>query len=82
MVHSGAQVLGSVLMDCAVVGPGAHVRHSVLGGGAQVGANAVLHDAVVGDGAVVGARCELCHGVRIWPGIVLPEGAVRFSADV
>lgn len=82
VVHSGAQVLGSVLMDHAVVGAGAQVRRSVLGAGAQLGAGAVLHDAVVGDAAVIGARCELCNGVRIWPGVVLPDGAVRFSADV
>ena len=82
VVHSGAQVLGSVLMDRAVVGPGAHVRRSVVGTGAQVGADAVLDDAVIGDRAVVGARCELCNGVRIWPGVVLPDDAIRFSADV
>jgi len=81
-VQCGAQVLGSVLMDRSQVGPGAYVQRSVLGIGAQVGAEAVLHDAVIGDGAVVGARCELRNGVRVWPGVVLPDGALRFSADV
>jgi mannose-1-phosphate guanylyltransferase len=75
-------VLGSVLMDRAQVGPGAHVQRSVLGIGAQVRAGAVLHDAVIGDGAVVGARCELLNGLRVWPGVVLPDNGVRFSADV
>jgi len=79
---SVVQVLGSVLMDHAQVGPGAHVQRSVLGAGAQVGASAVLYDAVVGDGAVVGARCELRDGLRVWPGVVLPDDGVRFSADV
>jgi mannose-1-phosphate guanylyltransferase len=82
VVQRGAQVLGSVLMDHAQVGPGAYVQRSVLGAGAQVGASAVLHDAVVGDGAVVGARCELRDGLRVWPGVVLPDDGVRFSADV
>lgn len=82
VVHGGAQVLGSVLMDRAVIGPGAHVCHSAVGAGAQVGADAVLHDAVIGDGAVVGARCELRNGLRVWPGIVLSDGSVRFSTDV
>ncbi|MGH3539936.1 MAG: sugar phosphate nucleotidyltransferase [Pseudonocardiaceae bacterium] len=81
-VQRGAQVIGSVLMDRAQVGPGANVQRSVLGVGAQVGAGAVVHDAVVGDGAVVGARCELRDGLRVWPGVVLPDGGVRFSADV
>lgn len=82
VVQRGAQVLGSVLMDRARVGPGAHVQRSVLGIGAQVGAGAVLNDAVIGDGAVVGARCELRNGVRVWPEVVLPDGGLRFSADV
>jgi mannose-1-phosphate guanylyltransferase len=82
VVHRGAQVFGSVLMDRAEVGPGAHVRCSVLGAGAQVGSRAVVHDAVIGDSAVVGARCELRKGVRVWPGVVLPDGGIRFSADV
>lgn len=82
VVRCGAQVLGSVLMDRAQVGPGAHVQSSVLGIGARVGAGAVLHDAVIGDNAVVGARCELRSGLRVWPGVVLPDNGVRFSADV
>jgi mannose-1-phosphate guanylyltransferase len=82
VVQRGAQVLGSVLMDHAQVGAGAHVQRSVLGVGAQVGAGAVLHDTVIGDGAVVGARCELREGLRVWPGVVLPDDGVRFSADV
>jgi mannose-1-phosphate guanylyltransferase len=82
VVRCGAQVLGSVLMDRAQVGPGAHVHSSVLGIGARVGAGAVLHDAVIGDNAVVGARCELRSGLRVWPGVVLPDNGVRFSADV
>ncbi len=82
VVERGAQVFGSVLMDRARVAAGADLQRSVLGAGAQVGAGAVLHDAVVGDGAVVGAGCELREGLRVWPGVVLPDGGVRFSADV
>ncbi|MGH3670984.1 MAG: sugar phosphate nucleotidyltransferase, partial [Pseudonocardiaceae bacterium] len=38
VVHRGAHVVGSVLMDRAVVGPGARVLRSVVGAGARVGA--------------------------------------------
>ncbi|MGH3935993.1 MAG: sugar phosphate nucleotidyltransferase [Pseudonocardiaceae bacterium] len=82
VVQAGAQVLGSVLMDHAQIAAGADLQRSVLGVGAQVGAGAILHDVVIGDGAVVGAGCELRDGLRIWPGVVLPDGGVRFSADV
>jgi len=80
-VRAGATVSGSVLFDGAVVGEGATVERSVLGTGARVGAGAVIRGTVVGDGAVVGAGCELLDGARVWPGVVLPDGAVRFSSD-
>ena len=38
-------------------------------------------DAVIGDGAVIGDRCELLAGIRVWPGVELPAGGVRFSAE-
>ncbi|WP_447004262.1 sugar phosphate nucleotidyltransferase [Saccharothrix isguenensis] len=81
-VAAGAVVDGSVLFDGAVVGEGARVERSVLGADSLVQAGAVVSDAVIGDGAVVGARCELINGARVWPGVALPEGGVRFSADV
>ena len=80
-VAAGAVVDGSVLFDGAVVGEGARVERSVLGANSLVQAGAVVSDAVIGDNAVVGARCELINGARVWPGVVLPEGGVRFSAD-
>jgi mannose-1-phosphate guanylyltransferase len=82
VVDSGAQVIGSVVMDFSRIGPGAQLHRSVLGADAQVGPDAVLHDVVIGDGAVVGARCELRDGLRVWPGVELPAGGVRFSTDV
>ncbi|MEU4741503.1 NDP-sugar synthase [Actinosynnema sp. NPDC023658] len=81
-VAAGAVVDGSVLFDGAVVGEGARVERSVLGANSLVQTGAVVSDAVIGDNAVVGARCELINGARVWPGVVLPEGGVRFSADV
>jgi mannose-1-phosphate guanylyltransferase len=80
-VGRDAQVEASVLLEGAVVADGAVVRRSVVGRDATVGPGAVLDDAVVGDGASVGARCELRAGARVWPGVVLGESAVRFSAD-
>ncbi|GAB2469694.1 mannose-1-phosphate guanylyltransferase [Jatrophihabitans fulvus] len=77
-----ATVEGSVLFDGARVGPGAIIRRSVIGAGAVVGEAAVIEDAIVGDRADVGARVELRHGARVWPGVQLADGAVRFSSDV
>lgn len=80
-VGPGAVIDGAVLFDGAVIGAGAQISRSVIGAGARIGAGAVISDAVVGDRAVVGARCELTSGIRIWPGVELPESGVRFSAD-
>jgi mannose-1-phosphate guanylyltransferase len=65
-----------------VVSDGAAVRRSVLGFGAFVGAQAVLEDVVVGDRARIGAHVELLAGARVWPDVVVPDGAIRFSADL
>jgi mannose-1-phosphate guanylyltransferase len=80
-VESGAQVSGSVLGDDCVIQSGAVVVDSVVGIGARVDSGAVLREVVVGDRAVVGPGNELLAGSRIWPGIVLPECAIRFSSD-
>jgi mannose-1-phosphate guanylyltransferase len=82
IVHSGAQISGSVLFDRAEIGADAVVEDSVLGIGAKVGAGSVLRGVVLGDGAVIGAGCELLNGMRVWPGMELAAGSVRFSSDV
>ncbi len=82
VVEAGATVVGSVLLDDCVVETGASVTDSVVGNGARVCAGTVVRDAVIGDGAVVGPGNELQNGVRIWPGIELPERAMRYSSDV
>jgi mannose-1-phosphate guanylyltransferase len=71
-----------VLLDGAYVGPGARVSRSVLGRGAHVGAGTVVDDVALGDGADAGAGNELARGLRLWPGVRLPDRSVRFSSDV
>lgn len=81
-VGAGARLDGAVLFDGAVVESGATVERSIIGFGARIGPRALVRDAVIGDGADVGARCELLRGARVWPGVALPDGGVRFSTDV
>ncbi|GAA2816650.1 NDP-sugar synthase [Saccharopolyspora taberi] len=81
VVASGAEVTGSTLFDDVRVDAGAVVERSVVGAGAVIEAGAVVRGAVIGDGVTVGAGCELLDGVRVWPGVELPPGGVRFSAD-
>jgi mannose-1-phosphate guanylyltransferase len=80
-VADGARVDGSVVFDAARIGPGAAVVRSVIGKGAVVGADTIVEDAVIGDDVVLGARVELRAGARVWPGVQIPDGAIRFSSD-
>jgi mannose-1-phosphate guanylyltransferase len=68
-------------MDGATIGADSTVVRSVIGRDAEIGAGCRIVDAVIGDGARIGARNELISGARVWPGVVLPDGAVRFSTD-
>lgn len=79
-VEAGAEVAGSIVFDGARIGPGAKISGSVIGIGAVIGADVVISDAVIGDRAVIGAGCELIKGIRVWPGVEIPAGGVRFSA--
>ena len=81
-VGAGARLDGAILFDGAVVAAGAVVERSILGFGVRIGPRALVRDAVIGDGADIGARCELLRGARVWPGVTLPDGGVRFSTDV
>jgi mannose-1-phosphate guanylyltransferase len=81
-VAAGAVVDGAVLFDGAQICDGAVVRRSIIGARAVVGPATVVEDAVIGDGAILGARVELRDGVRIWPGVELPDGSIRFSSDL
>ncbi|WP_081898291.1 sugar phosphate nucleotidyltransferase [Herbidospora cretacea] len=80
-VGAGATVRGSVVADDAAIAPGATVIDSVIGAGATIAEGVVVRETVVGDGASIGARNELTAGARVWPGVDLPECAVRFSSD-
>ncbi|MEU1618625.1 NDP-sugar synthase [Streptomyces sp. NPDC005722] len=81
VIGSGAVVEGSTVLAGAVVHPGATVVDSLIGAGAVIGERTVVHGSVIGDAARIGADNELRHGVRIWCGAVIPDGAVRFSSD-
>nr|WP_197417493.1 NDP-sugar synthase [Mycobacterium sp. GA-2829] len=77
-----ARLDGAVIFDGVDVGAGAVIERSIIGFGARIGPRALIRDAVIGDGADIGARCELLRGARVWPGVVIPDGGIRYSTDV
>ncbi|PAT04543.1 MULTISPECIES: sugar phosphate nucleotidyltransferase [Corynebacterium] len=81
VIGAGSRVDASVIFDGVTIEPGAVVRNSIIASGARIGANARISDCVIGEGVEIGARCELQAGMRIWPGVSIPDSGVRFSPD-
>jgi mannose-1-phosphate guanylyltransferase len=81
-IGAGARLDGAVIFDGVRVAAGAVIERSIIGFGARVGPRALIRDGVIGDGADIGARCELLRGARVWPGVTVPDGGIRFSTDV
>lgn len=81
VIGAGSRIDDSVIFDGVTVEPGAVVRNSIIASGATIGANVKLKDCVIGEGARIGARCELEGGMRVWPGVDIPDSGVRFSPD-
>ncbi|WJY66523.1 D-glycero-alpha-D-manno-heptose 1-phosphate guanylyltransferase [Corynebacterium aquatimens] len=80
-VGAGARLDDCVVFDGVTIEPGAVIRDSIIASGARIGANARITNCVIGDGASIGARCELQGGMRIWPGVSIPDKGIRFSPD-
>ncbi len=81
-IAGGARLDGAVIFDGAKVGAGAVIERSIIGFGAHIGPRALIRDGVIGDGADIGARCELLRGARVWPGVTIPDGGIRYSTDI
>lgn len=81
-IGAGARLDGAVVFDGAKIEAGAVVERSIVGFGARIGPRALVRDGVIGDGADVGARCELLRGARVWPGVEIPDGGIRYSTDM
>ncbi|MBF4477887.1 mannose-1-phosphate guanylyltransferase [Rhodococcus rhodochrous] len=81
-IGAGARLDGAVIFDGARVEAGAVSERTIIGFGVRVGPRALIRDGVIGDGADIGARCELLRGARVWPGVKIPDGGIRFSTDV
>ena len=81
-IGAGARLDGAVIFDGVQIEAGAVIERSIIGFGARIGPRALVRDGVIGDGADIGARCELLRGARVWPGVTIPDGGIRYSTDV
>jgi mannose-1-phosphate guanylyltransferase len=78
-IADGAHVESSVLLDDASVGAGTTVSGSIIGRRVRIGPGCHISGGVVlGDDVQIGSGNVLAAGARIFPGVQLPDGAIRF----
>jgi mannose-1-phosphate guanylyltransferase len=78
-VEAGAHINSSVLLAGCSVGRGTRLSESILGPGVRIGERCRIdHGVVLGKDVTVGAGNTLTAGMRIFPGVELPAGAVAF----
>jgi mannose-1-phosphate guanylyltransferase len=78
-VGNGAHVESSVLLDGTRVGARSTVRSSIVAAGVTIGEHCHIEGGVVlGEGVTIGSDNVLAAGARIFPGVELPKGAIKF----
>jgi mannose-1-phosphate guanylyltransferase len=79
VVERGAHLDSSVILDGCRIGAGTRISGSILSPGVHVGERCHIEGGVViGTGVRVGAGNTLAAGMRIFPGVHLPEGGIAF----
>jgi len=78
-VGAGSTVERTVILDGAEIGEGCMLRDCIVAAGCRVGARTrITGGAVLGEGVTVGADNVISHGARIFPGVALPDEAIKF----
>lgn len=78
-VGSGTVVERSVILAGSEVGENCVLRDCIVAAGCRVGDGTHIEEgAVLGEGVTVGADNAIAGGARIFPGVVLPDGAIKF----
>jgi len=79
-VGEGTIIERAVVLSGAEIGHNCTLRDCIVAAGARVGEGThVEGEAVLGEGVTVGANNVLARGLRLFPGVSLPDGAIRFQ---
>ena len=74
-----ATVERSVVLQGAEIGADCVLRDCIVGPGVRIGDRTqVTNGAVLGEGVTIGAENVVTRGARVFPGVELPDGALRF----
>jgi mannose-1-phosphate guanylyltransferase len=78
-VGAGTVIERSVVLAGSEIGPGCVLRDCIVAPGARIGANTqITGGAVLGENVTIGSGNVVTNGARIFPGVTLPDGALRF----
>lgn len=78
-VGEGAHVENSVVLERTTIGAHSRLSGSIVGPGVRIGEHCQLGEGVVlGEGVELGAGNILRAGARVFPGVQLPDRAIRF----
>jgi mannose-1-phosphate guanylyltransferase len=69
----------AVVLQGAEIGEGCYLRYCIVGAGVRIGDGTRIEGGtVLGEGVTVGADNVLTHGARVFPGVSIPDGAIKF----
>ncbi len=75
----GASVERAVVLDGTEIGEGCTLRDCIVAAGCRIGPRTHLSGGVVlGEGVTLGADNVIAGGARIFPGVSIPDGAIKF----
>jgi mannose-1-phosphate guanylyltransferase len=78
-IGAGSSVERSVILNGAEIGEGCTLRDCIVAAGCRIGARTQITGGVVlGEGVTIGADNVIARGARIFPGVALPDGAIKF----
>jgi mannose-1-phosphate guanylyltransferase len=78
VVGEGATVERSVVLAGSEIGAGCVVHDSIVAANVRIGAHCRIGDATIGEGVRIGADNVIARGARLFPGLELPDGAIKF----
>jgi mannose-1-phosphate guanylyltransferase len=78
-IGAGSTVERAVILNGSEIGENCTLRDCIVAAGCRVGAGTHIQEgAVLGEGVTIGADNVIAGGARIFPGVSLPDGAIKF----
>jgi mannose-1-phosphate guanylyltransferase len=78
-IGAGSTVERAVILNGTEIGENCTLRDCIVAAGCRIGAGTHIQEgAVLGEGVTVGSDNAIAGGARIFPGVTLPDGAIKF----